>query len=594
MNIIGISGLNNSIEFKRRMFPGLTSRQYRLAQGADAAAALVADGQIKAAAAEERFTGAKGTHDFPIHAIRYCLEAGGLATSQVDHIAHNFDYEPFRDYFMDDDYSKQQFAEVYSRQMVIDLLEQHFPKSGLADKLVQVPHHLAHAASAFYPSGFDEALILVADGIGEFHSTTIAVGNRDKIEVVRQIPGLHSLGILYGIFTLYLGFYMNFDEYKVMGLAPYGNRRRYFSKMIQLVDLKDDGTYTTPLLFHNKTIEEKETYSGTLHYLAELFGPPRAPEAEITQHHIDLAAALQATLEASLMHMLRHFKQETGQDKLCMAGGVALNCTANGVISRSGLFDKMFIQPASGDDGTSLGTALYVHHTQDSQGSASRVSRAKKMALPLWGPSYDNPTIRQALEQRENSQFTAFASSEEFIEAVVDRLVEGKIVAWFQGGMEFGPRALGCRSILADPRLPDMRDRINAIVKKREGFRPFAPAVTAEVATRYFDIADGDEDLYSYMLLVTQVREAYRMQLPAITHVDGSARVQTVFQAEHPMFWALLHAFGKRTGLPVLLNTSFNVRGQPIVCTPDVAIDTFLATELDVLAIGTHIVEHKP
>jgi carbamoyltransferase len=594
MKIIGISGLNNSIRFKQRMFPGLSKRQYRLAQGADAAAALIIDGKIKAAAAEERFTGDKGTHDFPINAIRSCLHSGGLTTDAVDYIAHNFDYEPFRDYFVNDDYGKQQFDEVYSRQALVNCLVEYLPASNWADKLVQVPHHLAHAASAFYPSGFDEALILVADGIGEFHSTTIAIGNKDKIEIIRQVPGLHSLGILYGIFTLYLGFYMNFDEYKVMGLAPYGNRRRYFSKMMQLVDLKEDGTYTTPLLFYNKTIEEQETYSGTLRFLTEMFGPPREPGSELTQHHIDLAAALQATLEACLTHVLRYFKQETAQDRLCMAGGVALNCTANGVIKRSGLFEDMFIQPAAGDDGTALGAALYVDYTHEpGPGTRSSLPPAQKMALPLWGPAYDDEAIRRSLESRQGCEFVAFARFEDLIQSVVERIARGEIVAWFQGPMEFGPRALGNRSILADPRRADMRDRINSIVKKRESFRPFAPAVTAEAASRYFDIEVGDEALYSYMLLVTQVREAYREQLPAITHVDGSARVQTVFREENEQFWSLLNSFGKRTGLPVLLNTSFNVRGQPIICTPGVAIDTFLSIRLDALAIGCYVVENK-
>lgn len=594
MNIIGISGLSNSVKFKQRAFPNLSKRQYRFAQGADAAAALITNGSIRAAAAEERFVGVKGTHAFPINAIHYCLNAGGLATDDIDFIAHNFNYEPFREYFINDAYTKQLFDEVYSREAIISCFEEYLPSCDWADKFVQVPHHLAHAASAFYPSGLNEALILVADGIGEFHSTTIAVGNHDQIDIIRQVPGLHSLGLLYGIFTLYLGFYMNFDEYKVMGLAPYGNRHRYFSKVMQLVDLRDDGTYTTPVLFHNKTMEEKETYSGTLRVLADMFGPPRQPESEITQHHIDVAAALQATLEACLMHLLRYFQRETGQERLCMAGGVALNCTANSVVKRSGLFEDMFIQPAAGDDGTALGAALYMQHTHEPRsGTKSIVHSAQKMALPLWGPAYHDTAIWQSLVERPNCECVAFATFDDLIESIAQRLARGQIVAWFQGPMEFGPRALGNRSILADPRHPDMRDRINSIVKKRESFRPFAPAVTAEAASQYFDIEVGNEAMYSYMLLVTQVREVYREQLPAITHIDGSARVQTVSREENEQFWALLDGFSKLTGLPVLLNTSFNVRGQPIVCTPADAIDTFLSTELDALAIGCYVVEHK-
>jgi carbamoyltransferase len=464
-------------------------------------------------------------------------------------------------------------------------MEKYLPSYDWSGKLVQVPHHLAHAVSAFYLSGFKESLILVADGMGELHSTTVAVGSEnDEIRMIKQIPGLHSLGILYGVFTLYLGFSMGLDEYKVMGLAPYGNSGRYFNRLMELVHLKSDGTYEMPILFQNRTLEEKETYAGTLRLLAGMFGPPREPEAEITSNHMDIAAALQATLQASLMHVLEHFKKETGQTNLCMAGGVALNCSVNGVIKRSRMFKGMFVQPASGDDGTALGAALYVQRLHQPNVCLG------KMGLPLWGPEYDDPAISAVLRSREDCTSVLFDSFDDLAAHVARCLAQGQIIGWFQGRMEFGPRALGSRSILADPRDAAMRGRINQLVKKREEFRPFAPAVTAEAAAQFFELHEGEESTHAYMLLVAPVRKAYRDQLPAVTHVDGSARVQTVAKEDHPGFWRLLNEFGKIGGMPILLNTSFNVRGQPIVRTPTEAIDTFLAAQIDMLVIGNYVV----
>lgn len=587
MNIIGISGLHNSVSFKKIFFPNLSARQYRIAQGFDSAAALVTSDGVKAAVAEERFTREKATGSFPVNAIKYCLQAFNLAPNDIDYIAHSFCYEPFRSFYEHSDLAKKQFAEVYSRDAQIRCLQEHFYSYNWNNKLVQVPHHLAHAASTFYLSGFKESLILVTDGMGEQHSMTIAVGKENKIKIVKQLPALHSLGILYGVFTLYLGFLFDLDEYKVMGLAPYGNPHHYFSKVMKLVNLKNDGTYTIPVLFQNQTEEEKETYSGTLEVLTDIFGPPRDPEAEVTQNHMDIAAALQSVLQTCLMHVLRHFKKETGQSYLCMAGGVALNCTANGVIKRSRMFKDMFIQPASGDDGSSLGAALYVQHLYEPN------LCFKKMALPLWGPSYETEEIRYILECRQECESTFFNSFDDLAREIAKRIAAGQIIAWFQGRMEFGPRALGNRSILADPRNPGMRDRINKLVKKREGFRPFAPAVTVEAASQFFEIDEGSKSIYAYMLFVTQVRLTYREQLPAITHVDGSARVQAVSKEGNSRFWTLLNEFSRVSGIPILLNTSFNVRGQPIVCTPFEAVETFLLAKLDVLVMGNYVVVRK-
>jgi len=378
---------------------------------------------------------------------------------------------------------------------------------------------------------------------------------------------------------------MNMDEYKVMGLAPYGNPRRHFDKMMSLVSLKSDGTYIIPAFAKDKTLLEKETHEGVLKLLAEHFGPPRLPDSLITQDHKDIAAALQMVLQACQLHVLRHFKAETGQTRLCMAGGVALNCSLNGVLRRSRLFDRTFVQPAAGDDGCALGAALFAARLHDP------CFKPLKMSLPLWGPEFAEDDIRQALDDRSDCVWTKANSFDELCQQVADRLAAGEVIAWFQDRMEYGPRALGSRSILADPRDPGMRERINSLVKKREGFRPFAPVVTSEAASRYFDITPGEEDTFAHMLYVTQVLPAYQQELPAITHVDGSARVQTVFEEHNPRLWKLLKAFERITGLPILLNTSFNVKGEPIVCTPQEALNTFRNARLDALVLGDFLVE---
>jgi len=585
MNIIGISGIHNNVAFKRREFPNLSSREYRIAQGFDSAAALVADGRVVAAAAEERFTGEKATGDFPVRAIAYCLRAANLKPGDIDFFSHGFAYEPFKASFQEQPFTRKQYLELYSPEVQKQHLREFFPGSDWENRFVPVLHHVAHAASAFYPSGFEESLILVSDGMGEVHSMTVGLGLGADIKILKQIPAFHSLGILYGVFTLYLGFYMGMDEYKVMGLAPYGNPRRYFDQMMEFVKLKEDGTYTIPIFANDRRLAESETHSGVLRALAERFGPARDPEAEITQQHKDVAAALQAVLQACQLHVVRHFKRETGQKNLCMAGGVALNCSANGVIRRSRLFERMFVQPAAGDDGCALGAALYAQRLHDS------AFRPRKMSVPLWGPEFEEAELRSALDGR--FEFTRAESFDELSRQIALRLAAGEIVAWFQGRMEFGPRALGSRSILADPRDPTMRDKINSLVKKREAFRPFAPVVTNEGAAKYFDIAEGDEETYAHMLYVTPVRPPYRQQLPAVTHVDGSARIQTVFEEHNARLWKLLKDFEQVTGLPILLNTSFNVKGQPIVCTPQEAVETFLRARLDVLVIGDYIVTPK-
>ncbi len=588
MNIIGISGLDQTISFRQRELPNLSSRQHRITQGLDSAASLVCDGRIVAAVAEERFTREKATEAFPVHSIDYCLRVANLSPDDIDFVAHGFSYEPYKSFYEEDGHlSLKRFKEVYAKEVQIRCIEEKLPSYNWSQKLVPVPHHLAHAASTFYPSGFEESLILVVDGMGEVDSMTVAIGRENKIKIIKRVPALHSLGVLYGIFTLYLGFYMNLDEYKVMGLAPYGNPRRFHEKLMKFVSLKKDGTYSIPLLSQDKTMEEKETHAGALQVLTEIFGPSREPNSEISQNHMDIAAALQSTLQASLMHVVRHFKKETGLNNLCMSGGVALNCTANGAIKRSRLFKKLFIQPAAGDDGTSLGAALYVQHQKAPE------IHFQKMTVPLWGPEYSAEEIKQVVESQQECEYSYYESFDSLVTEAARRFVNGQIASWFQGRMEFGPRALGSRSILADPRLPDMRDKINKLVKKREEFRPFAPAIAEEAVSKIFEVDEGDEWSHAHMLFVIQVRKEYQKQLPAITHVDGSARVQSVAKNDNPRFWAVLNEFGKLSGIPILLNTSFNVRGQPIVCTPKEACETFLFAGLDFLVIGNYLLTPK-
>ncbi|MEU6559021.1 carbamoyltransferase family protein [Nocardia nova] len=581
--ILGISGLHNSVPFKEARFPGLGWRDYRITQGFDSAAALLHEGRLAGAVAEERFTGEKATGAFPEHAIRYGLERAGISIDAVDILAHGFSYEPLRADFEHSDLGRARFREVFDRQVLLDKLSETFG-GDWDDRLVQVPHHLAHAASTFYPSGFDSALILVADGMGERHSATVALGSDAGIEPIATVSELNSLGILYGVFTYYLGFAFGLDEYKIMGLAPYGDHRKHFAAMMDLIHLRPDGTFTIPVLYRNETDWDRETYRGTLKALEEIFGPARAPEDELTDHHRDIAAALQAALEATLLHTLRYFRKQTGATDLCMAGGVALNCTANGVILRSRQFKRMYIQSAAGDDGTALGAALYVHH----QGASEPVAGIE---TPLSGPEFGNDDIAAALADRTDCTATRFADFEDLAAELGRRLAAGQIGALFQGRLEYGPRALGNRSILGDPRHPGMRDIINAKVKKREAFRPFAPAVLDEYATTYFDIKDHEVGTYAWMLFITAVRPEFREQLPAVTHVDGSARVQTVSKSANARFWTVIEAFRQQTGTPILLNTSFNVKGQPIVRTPAEALETFVTAGLDVLAIGDYLVE---
>jgi len=581
-NVLGFSGLDGSLSFKEEQFPNLTAREWRMVQGLDSAAALVSSGHVVAAAAEERFTRQKGTDRFPKNAIRFCLEQGDTNLSEIDVIAHAFSYGAMRSHFEESsDFLLSQYEAVFSPELQKAHLDKHFPL-GTSEKLVSVPHHSAHAASAFYLSGFDESLILVSDGMGEQESATISIGSSSGIRRIATVPANHSLGVLYSLFTHHLGFRFNSGEYKVMGLAPYGNARTHYAKINALVHLKDDGLYSIPILAGNHSGPENANYTGALAKLEELFGPARTPEGELTAYHFDIAAGLQAVLQNCQMHLLRHFRAQTGLENLCLAGGVALNCVANGTMLRSSLFKRLFVQPAAGDDGAAIGAALQVQKNE--------YDLTNRMGLPFWGPEYEDEEIEKVLQQDNGIRWKKNESYDDLAEHVAARIAKGEIIGWFQGRMEFGPRALGNRSILADPRGKEMRERINNLVKKREDFRPFAPAVTVEDAGRYF-VLPSDVDAFSTMLCVAPVQKDEREGLPAVTHVDGSARVQTVAEKDNPRFWKLLRAFEKASGIPILLNTSFNVRGQPIVCSPSEAVTTFKDAGLDGLVIGDYLVE---
>ena len=574
MKILGISGLENSVIFKHAHWPGLEAREYRIVQGMDAAAALVIDGRLIAAAEEERFTGKKHTGNFPIHAIRFCLAEAGISIDAIDEIAHGFDYAPYRELYLKDDDSAALYHEVLSREAFVAQVRRNLP--GSSEKRVHtVGHHLAHAASAAYTSGWDECLVVVNDAMGEFESLSVYDFHDGEFEKIRTIAANDSIGILYSLVTLHLGFDFNSDEHKIMGLAPYGDPGRFRHFFEHAVELRDDGSIRIPILKLNKSREERESYKVTRAYLDEHLVPRRLPSDPVSSHHEDVAAALQDCLDRVILHVCGHFAEQTGLRRIALAGGVALNCTANGKLMRSGLFDEVYVQPVAGDDGVALGAALY-------RASLAGEVFNRRMPAPLLGPHYSTSDIEAALHRfGDLIKWNQFDSLEATCASAAKLIADGRVIAWSRGRMEFGPRALGNRSILADPGHPEMRDRISAMVKKREAFRPFAPACSVEEAHRWFDIAPGEE--HPYMISVVDVRPEAQDLLPAITHVNGSARLQTVSVNDNPDFHALLLAVGETTGRQMVLNTSFNVKGQPIVNTPDEAIATFLGTGIEFL-----------
>ena len=576
----------------------------------DSAAALVADGRIIAAAQEERFSRRKHDARFPRRAVEYCLREGGVTLDQLDHIV--FYDKPFLKF--------ERLLETYlafaprglaSFSMAVPLWvkEKLFQKlllkrelealglgPGLETKLLFAEHHQSHAASAFFPSPFTEAAVLTMDGVGEWATTSMGIGRGNSLEILKEIHFPHSLGLLYSAFTYYAGFKVNSGEYKLMGLAPYGDPKFAGRILDRLIDLKPDGSFRLNLAYFDYCAGLRMTNAR----FDELFGgPPRPPDAPLTQRHMDIAASIQAVTDEAVLRLTRAIAAETRLPNLCLAGGVALNCVANGRVLRDGRFARLWIQPAAGDAGGALGAALCGYHLFKAQ------PRAPLNALDAMEGSYLGPRFAQEDVERRLKQVGAVYSvlpDRELIAATVGALVDGRAVGWFQGRMEFGPRALGARSILGDPRSPTMQSVLNLKVKYRESFRPFAPSVLAEEAGKWFDL-DAESP---YMLIVADVAHRHRRAMspaeqrffgierlnvprstiPAVTHVDYSARVQTVHRETNPRYHDLLTAFHQRTGCPILVNTSFNVRGEPIVGTPEDAFRCFMGTDIEVLVLG--------
>lgn len=543
----------------------------------DAACCILKDGIMTAAAQEERFTRIKADPAIPYNAFMYCLEQAGLTLPDIDCIAY---YENPEKKLARQLWSKMP---ALSRSFV-DSLDPFRPEReirqilGYEGPIKFVDHHLSHAASSFFFSGFNSAAILTVDGVGEWATTTYGRGIGNDIKLFEEVHFPDSLGLLYSTITSYLGFGVNDGEYKVMGLAPYG-KPLYMDQMWRLLKMGDNGQYSLNMWYF-EFMQGERMYSAELEDL--LGSPARKSDTEISQFHKDIARSLQVLLEEVLLQKAHYLYAQTGEENLCMAGGVALNCVANGRIKRDGPFKELFVQPASNDAGGALGAAA-IAHVEITGTSPLR----KKLSHVYLGPDYASGEIERTL-QSTSLRYHSFAEREEvLLSEVAARLADGKVIGWFHGRMEFGPRSLGARSILADPRNATMRDRINAMVKKREGFRPFAPAILASHAHKYFDLDHPSP----FMLETCQVTGL--LDLPAITHVDGSARVQTVEEDTNPRFAALLKAFGEITGCPMLLNTSFNVKGEPIVCSHEDAIKCFITTNIDCLVLEDFIIDRS-
>jgi carbamoyltransferase len=576
----------------------------------DSAAALIEDGRIVAAAQEERFSRKKHDARFPRHAVEYCLAEAGIALSDVNYVV--FYDKPFLKFerlletylaFAPRGFSSFRAAiplwlkeKLFQKKLLRDELSRYDSNCDWEKRLLFAEHHQSHAASAFFASPFEEAVVLTMDGVGEWATTSIGFGRGNQLEMQREIHFPHSIGLLYSAFTYYTGFKVNSGEYKVMGLAPYGEPRYSQTILNHLIDLKPDGSFRLDMSYFNYCTGLTMTNAR----FDELFGgPPRRPEDILTQRHMDLAASIQAVTEEIVVRVTRSLAAETGAENLCLAGGVALNCVANGKIARDGKFKRIWVQPAAGDAGGALGAALAAYHIYKNQ------PRRPGGGLDHMHGSYLGPAWSdEEISARLNAAGAHFATLDEaqLVQRASGDLADGKALGWFQGRMEFGPRALGARSIIADPRSPEMQKTLNLRVKYRESFRPFAPAVLAEDVSDWFEF-QGESP---YMLMVAPVVERRRREMtyeeqalfgidklnvprseiPAVTHVDYSARLQTVHRETNPRFHALLSQFKARTGCPILVNTSFNVRGEPIVCTPEDAFRCFMGTDIETLAIG--------
>jgi carbamoyltransferase len=579
----------------------------------DAAAALLREGELVAAAEEERFTRKKHDYEFPQHAIDFCLRVGGIEAAELDYVV--FFEKPFIKFERLLLSSMQMFPRSHRvfREAMITWLGDKLWIKHLIQKRLGIPpskilfseHHLSHAASSFFCSPFDEAAILSVDGVGEWTTASIGIGKGTEIKLLKEIRFPHSIGLLYSAFTAFLGFEVNEGEYKVMGMAPFG-KPRYVDKVHKLLRIGNDGSFELDLdyfCFHYST---DKTFNGKFE---ALFGPPRDPKAlfftptsgypsyfgekpgnytelaKQNEYYADIAASIQAVTEEALLQMAQSAYQETGLKRLCMAGGVALNSVANGRILRETPFEELYIQPSAGDGGGAIGAALYGYHVVLGK------PRHFIMEHAYWGEEH-SPEATESFLKQQGIPYRRIEDEEKLIAYVVDRLQDGKVIGWSQGRFEWGPRALGSRSIIADPRRSEMKDTVNVKIKFREPFRPFAPSVLAERAEDYFVLPEAAKHYPArFMLYVVDVREEKRDILPAITHVDGTGRLQTVRKEVSPKYYRLIETFGDATGVPVVLNTSFNLKGEPIVNTPQEAFNTFRQSGMDTLVVGDCVIE---
>ncbi|MBI5800775.1 MAG: carbamoyltransferase [Verrucomicrobia bacterium] len=576
----------------------------------DSAAALVVDGDIVAAAQEERFTRIKHDSEFPKHAVDYCLREAGLTPEQLDHVVF-YDKPLLKFDRLLETYLAFAPAGLQSFMMAMPVwlkTKLHLPREirnalggRYRKRIAFTGHHESHAASTFFPSAYEDAAILTLDGVGEWDTATIGHGQGNKIKLLKTLHFPHSLGLLYSAVTYFCGFKVNSGEYKLMGLAPYGEPRYVDTILKHLVDVKPDGSLAMDMSYFNFC----QGLTMTNAKFASLFGgPARSVESAITQREMDIAASIQKVTEEIVLRMARHAKELTGSKNLCLAGGVALNCVANGRLLRAGIFEDVFVTPASGDAGGALGAALFVQHQLLDQPRTHTASRKDSLKGSLLGPKFSNEEIRAFLDGQQ-VRYTFYEQEPELLEAVAKEMASEKVVGWFSGRMEFGPRALGARSIIGDPRSPAMQSQMNVRIKFRESFRPFAPCVLIEDVAKYFD-HDRESP---YMLMVADVKKKHRLPLtpeqrqlqkdpdlrkrvnvlrstlPAITHVDMSARIQTVDEERHGRYWRLMKEFKRQTRCGVIINTSFNIRGEPIVCTPQDAYRCFRASDMDLLVL---------
>lgn len=573
----------------------------------DSAASLVRDGEVIAAAQEERFTRKKHDAGFPLNAVNYCLKEAGIGVGDLDFIV--FYDKPFIKFerILETalNYAPTgitQFIEAVPAWLKQKLWVTEIIKKdlGFDGKVLFAEHHESHAASAFYPSPFKEAAFLTIDGVGEWETATFGTGKGNNLDIQQYLRFPNSLGLLYSAFTYYTGFRVNSGEYKLMGLAPYGRPLYRDIILKELIDLKDDGSFKMNMKYFGYCNSLRMTNSR----FNDLFGAlPRKPEAKITQKHMDIAASIQSVTEEIMLKMASHVHKVTGQDNLCLAGGVALNCVGNGHILRESPFKDIWIQPAGGDAGASLGAALLVWYKY--LGNERRVDGVKDtQKTSLLGPSYNDDYIESFLKKR-NIPYRRLSYSD-IVKEISDLISDGKVIGWFQGRAEFGPRALGARSIIGDARNPDMQSRMNLKIKYRESFRPFAPTVLRDKISEWFEL-DKESP---YMLLVAPVKEEKRLEvtgdfngldklkiarsmIPAVTHVDYSARIQTIERADNPLYYDMIQGFYQKTGCPVIINTSFNVRGEPLVLSPEDAFKCFMRTEIDYLMLGSFLLEKK-